>query len=72
MNKIFFDNIKTQKCPFRVRKIKYDGQEDEEMMPCDPNCMAFLCADDAAYICLRLVNINYKTNTLELFQGVNE
>lgn len=59
----FIRHINSQKCPFRCCT---DGTT---MKYCDPDCMALSHDDDYNYVCLRLINVNYQTNCINLFEG---
>lgn len=61
----FIRHINDQKCPFRC-------YADGGMKYCDPNCMALSQDDDYNYVCLRLVNINYQANYMNLFEIESE
>lgn len=68
--------ISAQKCPFRfkTRKNSY-GVTSQEMMPCDPDCLALLHKEDkSSFSCLRLMSVRYdvpKDNGAEIFAGVD-
>lgn len=54
----FRNYIKTQKCPFRIKTVKFtSGIEEQKFMNCDPDCIALIIGDDyETYGCLRCVN----------------
>lgn len=62
----FIRYISNQKCPFRCYT------DDVTMKYCDPDCMALSHDDDYNYVCLRLVNINYQANYMNLFEIESE
>lgn len=66
----FRDFMRTQKCPFRVRTGPYLGTTVQEMMPCDPDCVALLYGTDdksVSYSCLRLMHNHVQLNEVEMF-----
>ena len=66
----FRDFMRTQKCPFRITEKPYLGTTIQEMMPCDPDCLALLySADDkgVSYSCLRLMRSHVQLNDMEMF-----
>lgn len=61
----FIKHIYNQKCPFRL-------YADNTMKYCDPDCMALSHDDDYNYVCLRLINVNYQANFMNLFEIESE
>ena len=48
----FRQMISTQKCPFRFKTRETCGVTTQEMMPCDPDCVALIHASDkSSYSC---------------------
>lgn len=72
----FRQMISAQKCPFRfkTRENSY-GVTSQEMMPCDPDCLALLHKEDkSSFSCLRLMNVRYdvsKDDGITILAGVS-
>lgn len=67
--------IRNQKCPFRTKRVKdIEGNELEELMPCDFNCNALIHQPNYSdWGCLRLVKVNIGRNEkIEIFSGIEE
>ena len=72
----FRQMISTQKCPFRFKTRETCGVTTQEMMPCDPDCVALIHASDkSSYSCLRLTHSIYEIpegHGFEIFGGIEE
>ena len=72
----FRQMISTQKCPFRFKTRETCGVTTQEMMPCDPDCVALIHASDkSSYSCLRLTHSIYEIpegHGIEIFGGNEE
>lgn len=72
----FRNLMKSQKCPFRFKTRETCGVTTQEMMPCDPDCVALIHpTDKSSYSCLRLTHSIYeipKGHGIEIFGGLEK